>query len=495
MATLMAGYAAARQAAPPAAPSTAPSLVPPPAEPVPPALAALHRDIAALLDGPGLQRATWGIAVQSLRTGERLFEHNPRTLLVPGSVMKVVTAAAVGAAVGWDHTFTTTVEAVGAIDAGTLNGDLVLRGGGDPSTLGDGGTDLASAIRDALAARGVSRITGRVVGDDSAAEEPRPGLAWSWDDLGTASGAISGALNATENVTRIIVRPGTAPGQPATVEPPADDLAMLIVNRSTTGAAGSPQTLWAERRPGEAGLAIEGSLAHETRPVILTVAVGNPTLWTARLVRSRLIATGVVVDGDAVDVDDLREVPASGEVLVAVPSRPLAAIVTPMLKRSINMYADALLRLATGKDGPRETPAALAAVGRRLREWGVAEDAATIVDGSALSRRNLLSAEALVAVLAHERDGVNASPLLQALPVAGVDGTLAERMKGTPAGGNVRAKTGTMTGVRSLAGYVTTRDGEPLAFAVVVNNYEGAAPVAVTAIDMIAVRLAGFSRR
>ena len=100
MATLMAGYASARQAAPPAAPSTAPSLVPPPAEPVPPALAALHRDIAALLDGPGLQRATWGIAVQSLRTGERLFEHNPRTLLVPGSVMKVVTAAVAGAASG-----------------------------------------------------------------------------------------------------------------------------------------------------------------------------------------------------------------------------------------------------------------------------------------------------------------------------------------------------------------------------------------------------------
>ena len=106
-----------------------------------------------------------------------------------------------------------------------------------------------------------------------------------------------------------------------------------------------------------------------------------------------------------------------------------------------------------------------------------------------------MSAEALVAVLAHERDGANASPLLASLPVAGVDGTLAERMKGTPAAGNVRAKTGAMNGVRSLAGYVTTQDGEPLAFAVVVNNYEGAASVAVAAIDALAVRLAGFSRR
>ncbi len=482
-ATAMAGCARARPTAPAIAASPAP------------AVATLQRDLTALLDRPGLQRATWGIAVESLRTGERLFAHNPGALLVPGSVMKVVTAAAVGAAVGWDHVLTTTVTVAGTIDAGTLTGDLLLHGGGDPATLGDGGTDLVSAIRDALAARGVSRITGRVIGDDNAVEEPRPGLAWSWDDLGTTSGALAGALNATENVTRIIVRPGAAPGQPPAIEPPMDDAGMRIVNHSTTGAAGTPQTLWAERRPGEEGLTIEGALAHDARPAVLTVSVGNPTLWTARLVRSRLVAAGVTIEGDAVDIDDLREPPQPGAVLVAVPSRPLTDIMTPMLKRSINVYADALLRLATGTDGTRETPAALAAVQRRLREWGVAEDAARIVDGSALSRRNLLSAEALVAVLAHEQKGASASPLLQALPVAGVDGTLAERMKGTAAAGNVRAKTGTMTGVRSLAGYVTTRDGESLAFAILVNNYEGSPQAALAAIDAIAVRLAGFSRQ
>ena len=460
-----------------------------------PEVAALQRELAALLDRPGLRRATWGIAVRSLRMGERLFERTPHALLVPASAMKVVTAAVAGAAVGWDFTFTTTVELAGTLDGGTLNGDLVLRGSGDPATLGEGGTDLAGAVRDALNERGITRIAGRVIGDDNLVEEPRPGLAWSWDDLGTTSGAVSGALNATENVTRIVVKPGPAPGQPSTVEPPVDDPGMLIVNHSTTGAAGTPQTLWAERRPGEAGLAIEGSLPHEARPVFLTVSVGNPTLWTARLVRSRLIAAGVVVDGDAADADDLPDAPTTGERLVTVLSRPLADVVTPMLKRSINMYAEALLRLATGREGARERQAAVAATRRYLREWGVSEDAARMVDGSALSRWNLMSAETLVAVLAHERDGANASPLLASLPVAGVDGTLAERMKGTPAAGNVRAKTGAMNGVRSLAGYVTTQDGEPLAFAVVVNNYEGAASVAVAAIDALAVRLAGFSRR
>ena len=483
VATLAAGCAKPRPGGP--APVAAPSA----------AVSAMRNDIAALLDRPGLQRASWGIAVQSLRTGERLFEHNPRTLLVPASVMKVVTAAVAGAAVGWDFTFTTTVEIAGTVDGGTLSGDLVLRGSGDPATLGEGGTDLATAVRDALNARGITRITGRIIGDDNAAEEPRPGLAWSWDDLGTATGALSGALNATENVTRIVVRPGVRPGQPVAIESPEDDPGLLVINRATTGLAGATRTLWTERRPGEQGLALEGLLALDARPAILTVSVGNPTLWAARLVRSRLVAAGVVVDGDAADADDLPDALNAGERLLAVPSRPLADVVTPMLKRSINMYADALLRLATGREGPRETQAAVAAARRYLREWGVSEDAARIVDGSALSRWNLASADALVAVLAREFDESGRTPLMQGLPVAGVDGTLAERMKRTPAAGNVRAKTGAMNGVRSLVGYVTTRDGEPLAFAVVVNNYEGAASVAVAALDAMAVRLAGFSRR
>ena len=485
--TLMAGCAKARTAPLSTAPSTA-------AAPTP-AVAALHRDLAALLDGPGLQRATWGLAVQSLRTGERLFEHNPDARLVPGSAMKVVTAAAAAAAVGWEYRFTTTVEATGPIEGGTLAGDIVIRGSGDPSTNGDGGIDLVAGTLDALRQRGILHITGRIIGDDNAVEEPRPGLAWSWDDLGTASGTVSGGLNATENVTRLVVRPAPEPGQPARIEPPSNDTGMVILNRTATAASGTAQTLWAERRPGEAGLTIAGTLARDARPAVLTVAVGNPTRWVAALVRSRLVASGIAVEGEAVDADDLPGPVPAGQALLTIQSRPLYEIVAPMLKRSINMYADALLRLATGKDGPRETPAALAAERFRLREWGVPEDAATVVDGSGLSRHNLLSASGLVTVLSRQFDPSGASPLMQALPIAGVDGSLADRMKGTPAAGNVRAKTGAMTAARSLAGYVTTRDGEPLAFVVVVNNYEGAAPVAVTAVDAIAVRLAGFSRR
>lgn len=463
-----------------------------PAPAAQPALSALAADLDTLLDRPGHQRATWGVAARSLRTGERIYAHNAAALLVPASVMKIVTATAAAAAVGWDFTFTTVAELTGPVTDGVVRGDLVLKGTGDPSLLGEGGADLVSAVVDALGQRGITRIAGRVIADDSAVEEPRPGLAWSWDDLGTATGALSGALNATENVTRLTVWPGDSAGQAVRIDPPADDREMTIANRAVTGAPGTAQTLWAERHPGEAALTIAGSLAAGAQPATLTVSVGNPTRWVARLVRTRLLAAGIAVEGDALDADDLPAAPP-GQPLVNLPSPPLRELVRPMLKRSVNLYAEALVRLAAGPDGAREMSAATPAMRDRLRGWGLTEERVRVVDGSGLSRFNLASAEALTDALVAAWDG-GASPLVAALPVAGVDGTLAERMKGTAAAGNVRAKTGTMTHVRSLAGYVTTADGEPLAFAIIANNFEGSAAGVTAAIDAVAVRLASFRR-
>jgi len=452
---------------------------------------ALAADLDALIDRPGHQHATWGVAVRSLRTGAALYARNAEALLVPASALKVATVAVAADAVGWDYTFTTAVEVTGPVTDGVLSGDIVLKGTGDPTTLGDGGADLPAAIAAALRQRGVTRIAGRVVADDNAVEEPRPGLAWSWDDLGTATGTLAGALNASENVARVIVTPGSSVGAATTVELPVDDTSMIVVNRSLTAAPGMPQTLWAERRPGEPGLTLAGAIAVDARPATLVVSVGNPTLWTARLVRARLIAAGVAVDGDAVDADDVPAV-RTGEPLVTVPSAPLRDIARPMLRRSVNLYADAVLRLATGSGGSRDTAAGATAARDRLRAWGVAEGI-RLVDGSGLSRFNLASADALAALLIRVWDG-GASPLADALPVAGVDGTLAARFRGTPAAGNLRAKSGTMTHVRSLAGYVTAADGEPLAFAIIANNFEGPAAGVTATIDAMAVRLAAWRR-
>ena len=200
--------------------------------------------------------------------------------------------------------------------------------------------------------------------------------------------------------------------------------------------------------------------------------------------------------GDAWDIDDV--IPpmdaSAATVLFTHRSPPLAAIVQPLLKESINLYGEAVMRLNADAVVPATNDAALAGLRRRLESWGIPPDNQQIIDGSGLSRRNTITAGAMLVVLQKMHDPSFASPFMTGLPVGAVDGTLATRMRETPAAGNVRAKTGTMSNIRSLAGYVTTRDGERLAFVVMVNNFEGSGAAANQATDAIAVRLAGFSR-
>ena len=468
-----------------------------PAVPAAPPLAPveqLQADISSSLDQPGHRRATWGIAIQSLTRNERLYAHNPGLLLVPGSTLKIVTAALAAAAVGWDYTFETTAEASGDFHDESLEGDLVLTGTGDPTLLGRAGEDFAEAVTTMMAQRGIAHISGRIVGNDNLVEEPRPAIAWSWEDLSYPFGALSGGLNIAENAMRVVVTPGASDGAPTGIELPPEAGDFPILNQTVTGRPGSGQTLWAEQRPLDARLIVAGSLAAGSKPATLRVAVGNPTLWFARVVRARILRDGFIVSGGAVDVDDLPAPPKLGEVLLSHRSPPLSAIVRPMLKDSINLYADAVLRLVTGPAGERQSDAAIAAARPYLAAWGIPEDAIQMLDGSGLSRRDAAAPEALLAVLQRHYDSTGASPFMQGLPIAGVDGSLASRMKDTPAAGNARAKTGTMSNIRTLAGYVTTKDGEPLAFVIMANNFEGEPAATLATIDRIVVRLASFSR-
>jgi serine-type D-Ala-D-Ala carboxypeptidase/endopeptidase (penicillin-binding protein 4) len=456
----------------------------------------LSTDLASIIDRPGLQRATWGIVVQSLDRSNRLFELNAHKLLIPASTMKLVSLATASEAVGWEYTFETTLLAAGRINDGVLHGDLVIAGSGDPSVFGRPMDDDAPLWIDALREHGITRIDGRVIGDDNAVEEPRPGFAWSWDDLGYDYGAIPGALNLGENIITINVIPGALEGTPTRLQLPAEAGNMPIVNRTTTAAPGATGFVWPEQRPGESHLTISGSLPAESNPVALSVSTGNPTQWVAEWLHARLIASGIDVAGPAMDVDDLAAAPdlSTATVIYSHRSHTLRDIAVPLMKDSINLYAEAVLRLATGSDGQRMTDAGIGAAHARLHAWGIPDDGIQMVDGSGLSRRDVVAPETLVLVLQHMYDPSWGGAFMSALPIAGRDGTLGQRMKATLAEGNAIAKTGSLSNVRTLAGYVRTMDGEPLAFAIIVNNFEGAGSAAVDAIDAIVVRLASFSR-
>jgi serine-type D-Ala-D-Ala carboxypeptidase/endopeptidase (penicillin-binding protein 4) len=454
----------------------------------------LQADLIRTTKMPGVQRATWGIAVQSLARNQRLFDLNPQTLMVPASVAKLISVATASDAVGWDYRFTTTLRSTGSIDGNVLHGDLLVIGGGDPAIGGRGGDDFSTWV-DALKSAGIHRVDGRVVGIDDAFEEPRPGFGWSWDDLGYSTGAIFGALNLAENRLSVTVTPGAVAGAPTSLAYSVDAQDLPITNRSVTGPAGSAPLVWPEMRPGEDVLTIAGSVPVGGMSANLLVSAGNPTLWFARMLRRRLIASGIDVTGSAVDSDDTSFAPPdTAAILYTYRSHPLSDVVQPLLKDSINLYGEAVHRLNASGPLPHTNDQALDGIKQRLLSWGISADGFQIVDGSGLSRRDVLSPETLLTVLLRMYDPAGVSPWMRSLPVAGVDGTLSGRMKGTAGENNVRAKTGTMSNVRSLAGYVTSRDGEPLAFTCIVNNFEGTGAQANAALDTIAVRLASFSR-
>jgi serine-type D-Ala-D-Ala carboxypeptidase/endopeptidase (penicillin-binding protein 4) len=459
-------------------------------------LTQLRTEIIAETQRPGVSRASWGIVVESLDRQDRLFALNAGTLFVPASIAKLISVATAAEAVGWDYRFETDLLTTGSVSQGRLFGDLLIVGSGDPSIGGRGGGDL-SAFVTAVKAAGFERIEGRIIGDDDALEEPRPQLAWAWDDLGYTTGALFGALNLAENRTVVTVKPGPAPGSPAAVSLDPQAQGRPIINRAVTGPAGLGSLVWPEQRPGESALTVAGTMAAGAQATQLAISSGNPTLWFATVLRNRLIEDGIIVTGEAADVDDLNPAPdrTDATMLFTYTSPTLAELARPLLKESINLYAEAFMRLNADKGVFPTNDAALDGVRKRLTAWGLPNDSYQLVDGSGLSRRDAISPDAIMTVLRRMFDASGSSPFIAALPIGGVDGSLAGRMKGTAAEGNVRAKTGTMSNIRSLAGYVTARSGEHLAFVVVINNFEGAGAAANQAIDAIAVKLAEFTRK
>jgi serine-type D-Ala-D-Ala carboxypeptidase/endopeptidase (penicillin-binding protein 4) len=455
----------------------------------------IQKDIDAILAQPALASGYWGVLVTSLRSGETVYALNARKLMMPASTMKIVTLAASADRLGWDYTYTTRFSSVGRIEKGALDGDVIVAGTGDPSFgTADGSAERAfDACAERLKALGVRTILGRIVGDDSAFDDDGLGFGWSWDDLPDDYAAGVSALQYNENAVRITVAPGPAPGEIAAVALDPPDSGLTAENQLRTTPEGSAVSIEARRLPGSSRLELRGSIPLGSVPATRVVSVDNPTLFFVKALRNGLIARGIDVRSAAVDIDDMSEAPRLRDHAVELfthRSPPLSMLAVRLMKASQNLYAETLLKTIGAAAG---TPTGLAgrmAVQAALQTWGIAPESLILRDGSGLSRYDYVTAETLVTILSHvAADDRLRGPFEASLPIAGRDGTLAARMRGTPAEGNVRAKTGSMANVRALSGYATTAAGEPLAFSIIANNFEAAGSVVTDAIDAIVARL------
>lgn len=465
--------------------------------PTPTSLEQLQSDLRALFTAANVSHAHWGVHVVSLRTGDTLFDLDARKFFVPASNQKIVTTAVAAERLGWDFRFTTRLLATSPISpAGTIDGDLIVSGDGDPSInprhparwqIFD---EWAAALRD----RGVRTVTGNLIADDDRFAEPGWGAGWAWDDMQYGYSAQVTALQFNENEVDVIVGPGIEPGAPAIIATSPADSGVFPVNLVSTVAAGGDSRVDIDRQPGTPYLNVRGRVAIGAAPVTVSAAVDNPTRFYVNALETALRRHGISVAGNAVDLDDLHDRPKRDHLteLLVDRSPPLPEIADVLMKWSRNGYAETLL-VALSPPGEPATPAAgLAALRETLSAWGI-QDEVVARDGSGLSRYDAVTPHALTVLLQRiATDPARLEMFRSTLPMAGVSGSLANHMKGTPAEGRVVAKTGSMSGVRGLSGYATTTEGEPLAFSFLVNNYRIPSSEIEALMDRALVRLVEF---
>ncbi len=474
-------------------------------------LAELQARISEVLRKPELASATVGIKVASLDTGRVLFEENADKLLRPASNMKIYTVAAALDRLSPDFRFATSVYAPVRPDvAGVVHGDLTIYGRGDPSIAARfNNGDYFKAI-DNLAAQivaaGVKRVEGDLVGDETYFIGPQYGAGWEWEDLQWWYGAEVSALTANDNALDLFIKPGAQVGAQAMITTGPPDPLLTIVNRVMTAARGTKRDLTVYRKPGSDEVEISGSIALDDRGYSGGIGISRPALLFVYLLRSSLAQRGVIVTGKTrtvapTIVSGAPAGPAPIE-LTVMQSPPLSLIAAQTLKPSQNLYTELILRrLGTIPGLPTTTfnanrtseAAGIEVVKSFLREAGVSPATLVLTDGSGLSRNDMVTAEATLQLLTYMHRHRYASVFRDALPIAGVDGTLRNRFKGTVAENNLRAKTGSLSSAASLSGYMTTVAGEKLVFSIMVNNFaEGVDPRAIC-IDPIAILLASFA--
>jgi D-alanyl-D-alanine carboxypeptidase/D-alanyl-D-alanine-endopeptidase (penicillin-binding protein 4) len=458
--------------------------------------AALASFIDSMANGPDFRSGYWGILVVDPARGDTLYSRNADKLFMPASNMKIVTGSVALAQLGPDFTWSTSLLARGPIRRGVLEGDLVVRGDGDPSISSHMRGDAMAPLRDladSLRAHGVTRIRGRVVAAPSPFTDSPLGYGWDWDDLDEPYGAGVDALYFNEGFTEVLVRAGARAGdpvrattRPATTYPPLIIQATTVARPTASDSASHRTQLSIGWDSSHAGVGIRGTIVAGDTAVLQLAFRDHPAAFVAAL-REALNSKGITVDGRSTDTT------ARADSLVSLRSPTLREIFPYFEKPSQNQIGELLFKsIARRATGVGRADTAQQVVSRQLLAWGAANDGFAVRDGSGLSRHDYVSPRTIVHVLDAVRRLPDFHVFFDALPVAGVDGTLENRMRGTPAQGNVHAKTGYIDKARSLSGYVTTADGRLLIFTALCNNYSVPTKTVERVQDALAVRLASM---
>ncbi|MEL6672563.1 MAG: D-alanyl-D-alanine carboxypeptidase/D-alanyl-D-alanine-endopeptidase [Bacteroidota bacterium] len=447
-------------------------------------LSRVEAAVKSLAQDPDMRSANWGLAIRDAQSGRLLFGYESERNLATASTMKAVSTATALGVLGPNFRFETRIEYVGSLSSdGVLEGDLIIRGGGDP-TLGSDRFgkpyqmatifyDWAQKVKQA----GIKEIQGRVIGDEGTySSQLTPGN-WGWEDMGNYYGAGAGGLNVHENLYRLDLKPGARTGDRTKVLRTDPEIPRIqFYNELTTGRPGSGDNAYIYGAPYTYGRYLRGTIPAGVSSFSIKGSIPDPALFCADQFKEVLQACEVAVVGQANTSRRLKlmgeNLPEKGKLVHRHFSPTLADIVIPTNMKSINLYAEALAnQVAQAREGDNRE------VGEAMKKYwqsqGVNTRGMYLRDGSGLSPNNQLSTGQLSAILCKVYQSGYYQSFNQSLPVAGKSGSLSRMMRGTKAANNLRAKSGYISGVRSYTGYVEDGQGRTLAFTFIVNYFSG----------------------
>lgn len=441
----------------------------------------------SLLSSAPVNKGEWGALIADSASGEILYEKNADSYFVPASNMKLLTTALALDRLGPDYRFRTTLETNGTLlPDGTISGDLILVGRGDPNLSNrkfpfdtkeefDGPPEKALAeLADALVARGIKNVSGDIVGDDSYFPRERYPHGWEIDDMVWEYGAAISAIVVNDNTVTLTLTAGEKAGDivQAVVEPATPEF--KVKNEVITIGAKDKAELRLTRDPGGDTVVVSGTLEAKSPSRKLILAIQEPAQQAATTLARLLLERGVKFQGKIRAQHEPDPADSVRSVLAEHLSIRLGDSVKLVNKISQNLHAEVLLRAAARQDGRWADPEELEKYPQAFyTKAGIREGDVIQTDGSGLSRHDMVTPRAFVALLQYAEKQAWFPAYYASLPVAGVDGTLNERLKNEGLTGKIHAKTGSVTHVRTLTGFAETPNGRKLIFSFLSNNQAG----------------------
>lgn len=460
----------------------------------------IRNQLDEIFNDNNFSMAIWGVYVKSLKTGEIIYKRNADKLFVTGSTIKLFTTAAGLLLLGEDYKYKTKIYADGDIFKGTLYGNLIIQGSGDPTISNKfihGNIDtIFNAWCDSLKNKGITKISGNLLGDDNAFDDKGYGIGWMRDYEYSWFAAPAGALSFNNNLINIYIRP-TSTDFPAslTIEPKLNNTYFLNKVLTTNNDKNEIQIIKNRRND---VITIKGTISKDNNLVTEYLAVDDPTEYFVSVFENVLKKNNIVLQGYSTDADrEAHEIDYSeAQKIFEHKSIPLKEIIKEINKNSNNFYAEQLLRtigyeinsLGTIENGVK-------AYRKLFENMGINLDNMLINDGSGLSRLDLVTPKQVVNLLYYMYHNPYYKSFYNSLAIAGRDGTLQERLKNTIAENRVRAKTGLLNGVCAISGYLTTVEDEPIVFSIIVNNFLVTSSLAQYIQDLAIIKLINFSRK